>query len=780
MTENPVIEIGVRTLVEFIMRSGDLDLTTFGMINPIEGVRIHHEIQGSRPPEYTAEVSIKVQEETSFYTLVVSGRIDGIYNYPDRTIIEEIKTTKKDLAVYENQENPLHWGQVKCYAYMYAVDRGLETIDARVTYYNVDTGLQKEFTHAFTVHELKSFFSELVERYMVWAERIVQWQAERDQSIHALAFPFEVYRQGQETIIEKIQEAVNYEERCFIEAPTGIGKTMAVIYGVLKTVPENRLAMLFYLTARTTGRTAAEVTFRILREKGLQCKVLSLTAKDKVCFNPEKMCNGKECVFARGFFDRLQAGLQEALEYEELTREQVIALARKHRICPFEFSLEISLWIDCIICDYNYAFDPKVYLRRFFADEGGNYVFMVDEAHNLIDRAREMFSAELSKQSFFLLDQHIKQRLPAVSKAINTVIRNMGEIERSCEAIGNPCAEREQPEDLYPSLIEFTSAAEVWLSRNEFTSFRDILLNTYFDVKRFLWTATQYNDTYATCYSRSENNLSVKLLCLDPADHMTQALQRSKCTIFFSATLNPVSFFLESFGCDPESSTISLPSPFDCNNLCVLIAHKISTFYKYRDYTRSEIAKAVSSVISQRAGNYLVFFPSYEYMTSVYNDFSKKQKHITTIVQTSGMSEKARDDFIARFQDPGTDHLIGFAVMGGIFAESIDLLGEQLTGAIVVGVGMPGICLERELIKDYYDTKIGAGFAFAYQFPGMIKVLQAAGRVIRSESDRGILILIDTRYARQEYLQLLPEEWHIRFIKDHIEIAESLDRFWRH
>lgn len=777
--EKPVIKIGVRSLVEFIMRAGDLDLTTFGTINPLEGVRIHHEIQESRPPEYSPEITVQLQHETPFCMLLVNGRIDGVYTHPDRVIIEEIKTTKKDLASYKEQEDPLHWAQVKCYAYMYAHDHALQSIDVRLTYYHAETGVIKEFTCTYAVDDLEKYFTQLIQGYVKWVERIVKWQEARNMSITTLVFPFESYRPGQEHIIEHVQDAINHEAQLFIQAPTGIGKTMAVIYGVLKKVPEGRFSLFFYLTARTTGRTAAEATFRILRKNGLRCKVLSLTAKEKLCFNPEKMCNGKECTYARGFFDRLQGALNEALSFDDLTREKIIGVAEKHRVCPFEFSLEVSLWVDCIICDYNYAFDPKVYLRRFFAEEGGDYVFLVDEAHNLVDRAREMYSAEIHKQLLGKLDKHIQTRLPAVSRALHSVLQVMQDMERSCDTIGNPHAEREQPEDLYPSLVEFTKAAESWLSRNEFTPFREELLETYFTVKRLLWTAAQYNDAYATCYTASNNDIHIKLFCLDPADHIAHALQRSRSTVFFSATLSPFSFFIESLGCDPESNTLSLPSPFDIDNLCVLIAHKISTFYKYRDFTRREIMQSLMTVINRRIGNYLVYFPSYEYMSSIYTLFTAQYKGIATLVQTSNMSEKARDDFIDQFQESNDGHLVGFAVLGGVFAESIDLLGERLTGAIIVGVGMPGLCLERELIKEYYDMKISAGFAFAYQYPGLIKVLQAAGRVIRSESDRGILLLIDTRYARQEYMQLLPEEWRVRFVKDHIEIAESLDRFWR-
>ncbi|MBN2619925.1 ATP-dependent DNA helicase [candidate division WOR-3 bacterium] len=776
----PVLRIGVRTLVEFILRSGDLDLTTFGAIHPSEGTRIHCAIQGSRPPEYDPEVPVQSTQATPLYLLVVSGRIDGVYTYPDRVVIEEIKTTKKDLASFDAGQDPLHWAQAQCYAYMYAAEHALQSIDVRLTYHHVETGTEKEYTRTFTAQFLQDYFAQLIQRYMVWADRRMQWLITRNGSIRATVFPFDAFRPGQKQLMGDVKEIIAERGQLFLQAPTGSGKTMAVLYAVVQALPEHDLPVFFYLTARTTGRVAAEATFAILRDHGLRCKVLSLTAKEKVCFNKDRMCNGSDCAFARGFYDRLPAALEDALTHDGLTRETVIMLARKHRVCPFEFSLEISLWVDCVICDYNYAFDPKVYLKRFFAEEEGNYVFLVDEAHNLVDRSRDMFSAEINKHDLGQVAEAVGKNIPSVSRALDAILQMMTRMEEECAIAGNPHAEHEPPEELYPLLIDFTSAGEQWLNRNEFTVYREILLDTYFEVKRFLWTAEQYNDTYATCYTMTGDDLKIALLCMDPAHHMAQALTRSRSAVFFSATLHPVTFFVESLGCDPEASTLIVPSPFDSENLCVLIAHKISTFFKFREYTKPEIVKAICSMIDQRVGNYLVFFPSYEYMNAVHDNFRRQRGAIPTIMQTSSMSEMEREEFITRFKTNRNEYLVGFAVMGGAFAESIDLLGEQLTGAVIVGVGMPGICLERELIKEYYDGKIGAGYAFAYQYPGMIKVLQAAGRVIRSENDRGVLLFIDTRYARPEYLELLPKDWRIRYVAGYDAIADLVQRFWRH
>lgn len=775
----PILRIGVRTLVEFILRSGDLDLTTFGTIHPALGVRIHRALQASRPPEYRAEVPIQWEFAMPQFTLIVSGRIDGVYTYPDRVIIEEIKSTKES-AISGLFDEPMHWGQAQCYAYIYARQHGLERVEIKITYYIIETKLIRQRTRVVTIQDLEKFFTGLIDRYTVWAERCVEWRTQRDRSIHNLPFPYPSYRTGQEKIVQKVTEAIANHCQLFVQAPTGIGKTMAVLYAILRSIPEYDLSMIFYLTARTTGRVAAETSFALLREQGVHCKVLSLTAKEKVCFNNDKMCNGSECAFARGFYDRLPAALEHALTHDLLTRERIIAVARAHRVCPFELSLEVSLWADCIVCDYNYVFDPKVNLKRFFMENSGDYVFLVDEAHNLVDRSREMYSAELRRSSFLALNQQVGARLPVVMRTLRAIDDEMTNFARACDESNRPRAEREPPESIYPCLYDFTSAAEQWLGQNERTPFRQMLLDTYFDVKRFLWTAEQYNDMYATCYYAQSFDLSVKLMCLDPSRHVASALKRSSSTIFFSATLHPVDFFIETLGSAPEADTFSLPSPFDRDNLCVLIASRISTLYKYRNFTRNEIARAINAVIAQHAGNYLVFFPSYEYMNAVYDDFLKRCGRIETIVQSEGMTEIQRESFITRFKETGDRCLVGFAVMGGAFSESIDLLGEQLTGAIIVGVGMPGLSLERELIREYYENKTGTGFAFAYQYPGMIKVLQAAGRVIRSEYDRGVLLLIDTRYTREDYMALLPEQWRVRYVKNHETIVEYCRRFWHH
>jgi DNA excision repair protein ERCC-2 len=773
------LRISVRDLVDYALRCGDLDLTSFGSGHPVEAIRAHQKVQRSRPTEYTPEIPVHHRIETDNYVLEVGGRIDGLYDYADRVIIDEIKTTTKDLNQIIQTENESHWGQAKCYAYIYALQHHLEHIEVQLTYVHLEYEAQKELRRSFDRNTLQKFFDTLVAQYLQWADTIVEWLQTRNDSINALSFPFTIYRPGQNEMMEEVASAINQGSQLLIQAPTGIGKTMAVIFPSLKALAHGHVAKVFYLTARTTGKTAAETALDVLRNSGLNLKSLTLTAKEKICFNSEKLCNGDDCTFAKGYYDRINKALKDAFTHDSFTRASIISLAKKHHVCPFEFSLELSLWVDCIIGDYNYAFDPRVYLKRFFQDYDTDYMLLVDEAHNLIDRAREMFSAEVHKQPVLALRRQLKNRLPQVYHTLGKLNSLILAERKKCSEEGNPRAQRELPDDVCTVLREFTGQAEGWLKLNLSLPFRQQLLDFYFEAKRFLHTAERYDDNYATCYIHSDNDFCIKLFCIDPARHLRETLGRIRTSIFFSATLSPMHYFIESLGCDDSASTLMLPSPFDNANLCVLIAGRISALYKYREFTKVDVARAISLLIDQKRGNYIIYFPSYEYMTMVYEIFRARRPRIQTIVQSARMTEHDRETFIEKFSAVTNNHLIGFAVMGGVFAESIDLLGDRLTGAVIVGVGLPPRSLERELIKNYFDAINESGFAFAYVYPGMIKVLQAAGRVIRSETDRGVILLVDTRFTTPAYRSLLPQEWRPVLVNRFDSIGDVLKDFWR-
>ncbi|KPK73233.1 hypothetical protein AMJ87_02465 [candidate division WOR_3 bacterium SM23_60] len=773
-----MLRLSVRELIAYTLRSGDLDMTTFGLSSPIDAIHAHQAIQKSRPKDYSTEVTVRHRVETNHFVLEVSGRIDGVYIYPDRVIIDEIKTTRKDLTPLVQQEDGYHWGQAKCYAYIYAKQNNLEMIDVQLTYYHLGQNEKREVRRSFEIDELEEFFNALVSQYLEWARMIVSWTDTRNASMKKLKFPFETFRPGQEQMFANTEAIIEQRGQLLVQAPTGIGKTMAVLVPSIKAIAQGHTSQIFYLTARTTGRQAAEATLDILRERGLKLKSLSLTAKEKMCLNTDKVCNPDDCRYARGHFDRVNSALHDAFTHDSFTRDMIIHLAKRHMVCPFEFALELSLWVECVICDYNYAFDPDVYLRRFFEDGSKDYVVLVDEAHNLVDRAREMYSTELSMHQIQKLRSELKSKLRKVYGVLGKINTWMIKKRTLCEQEQKPIAEREPPLDLCSLLKRFTKLSEEWLLLNQPTPFRAQLMDMYFEARTFLRTADRYERNYATCYGYTGRDLCVKLFCIDPSRYLRETLEKFRSAIFFSGTLNPMQYFIESFGCDDTAATLTLPSPFEQDKLCVMVASRVSTLFKHRAYTQSAVANAICALVDAKKGNYLVFFPSYEYMKMIYDIFHLCRPGITTLVQSSHMSEHDREQFLRQFSKTIGNHLVGFAVMGGVFAESIDLIGERLTGAVIVGVGMPGISLERELIRSYFDEMNECGFAFAYQFPGMIKVLQAAGRVIRSETDRGAILLIDTRFVRDPYRSLLPQEWYIQDVTHDKAIGKILEGFW--
>jgi len=773
------LQIAVRELVEHVLRSGDLEHAFIGVSRAVEGIRAHQKIQRSRPDVYTPEITVSHQVETEKFILEISGRIDGVYRYPDRAVIDEIKTTVSDLERFEDQENQIHWGQAKCYAYLYALEFKLETIDIQLTYYRPDTEAFSEFLRSFTIEELEVFFLDLIDRYLRWAEAITDWCRLRDEALNRLEFPFDTYRPGQREMAVDVYRTIQQGGQLMVQAATGIGKTMAVLFPAAKALGEGLTPKIFYLTARTTGKTAAEKALIVMRKQGARIKSLTLTAKDKICFDSEKTCTPDECEFAAGYYDRIDAALSSIFAMDHFDRETVSAIALEHRVCPFEFSLELALWADCIVCDYNYAFDPRVYLRRFFGNEDNRYTFLIDEAHNLVDRSRDMFSAELWKQPFLDARRALRDDLPGVYKSLGRINSWMVKKRKACEAAGDAMAEKEDPQDLYPFLQHFLRLTEKWLALNIKTSFRESLLDLYFKANGFLRIAEQYDEKYATCSERFHKDFRIKLFCVDPSGPLNEAFRRCASAVFFSATLSPMDYFKSILGCDQGAYQRRIPSPFPPQNQRVLIMENISTRYKHREISKESVAAAISTMVKQKMGNYLIFFPSYVYMKMVSELFVSEHPNIDIICQTPESTEAERDRFLEQFSGESGKTLVGFVVMGGVFGEGIDLEGERLSGAAVVGVGLPAVSLERELIKDYFSHHQGLGFEYAYIFPGMNRVLQAAGRVIRSENDRGAILLIGERFTYSPYRHILPEEWDPGRVKHPQAIEEVLTGFWK-
>ena len=770
--------IAVRTLVEVVLRAGDLDMRFSAPGRLLDGMRAHRAIQAQRPEGYRAEVPVSIEVERPGMVLVVSGRIDGVWETEAGVVVEEIKSTSRDLAAVVQAPDPCHWGQVKAYAFLLAKTRQLSALTVRLTYTHLDSGKCVMLDESLTDQALAVFFQNLIDRYLTWALVLSRWRRVRDAAIASLDFPFATYRSGQRDMAVAVYRTIRDGGQAIVQAPTGIGKTMAALFPALKHIGKGHIERIFFLTARNTGKAAASKALAILQQQSLRLKRICLTAKDRICFCPDAACNPELCEYARGYYDRLPGAREEAFARDNWDRETVEILARTHRVCPFEFSLELSRWADCIIGDYNYAFDPRVYLRRFFDEEGGAYAFLVDEAHNLAERSREMFSAHLGKSTFLELRRAIRPDLPELYRVAGKINTWMRKAASRTAAEGGFVADRRLPEGLAPLLHEFVRLAERWLAKNQAAPYREYLLDRYFAVTGFLRVWDVFDDSYVTCHQVTGKDLLLKLFCLDPSPQLKAALQRARSTLFFSATMTPADYFQEILGCESTAIRLAIASPFPRDHFKVVIAGGVSTYFTQRQRSLNQVVALIRTCVGVKSGNYLCFFPSFAYMSMAVDRLRATPWKVRMLVQEREMDSDQRARFLDQFEGPQRDGLVGFAVMGGIFGEGIDLVGERLCGAVIVGVGLPAICPERDLIRDYFDAR-GAGFDFAYRFPGVNRVLQAAGRVIRTEQDRGVLMLIDQRFEYAGYQSLLPLHWQPAVVRSSRQLEVQLRRFWQ-
>jgi DNA excision repair protein ERCC-2 len=775
-----LIRVSVRAFVEHLLRQGDLSsVFDFGSrTSGYNGLRAHQKIQKSRPDPYHSEVPVFYRIDNESLTLNIQGRIDGVYRQNGSVVIEEIKTTRRDLDNFIAEQNPLHWAQVKTYAAIYSLENDIENIQTQLTYCQLETGEIKTFSEEISSDELNLFFLDLASQYLDWMERIEHWQSARDKAILNASFPFSSFRLGQSEMVEEVSKTIQNDGQIIIQAPTGTGKTIAALYPAVKSLALGHVEKVFYLTARSTGRVIAEKTLMELNQRGLNIKFVTITAKEKICFNPDKNCTSEECPFAKGYYNRLVEARESLFKKDEFTRETILEIAEFYEICPFEFSLDMSLWVDCVICDVNYAFDPRVYLRRFFLENSLNGTFLIDEAHNLVDRSREMFSAQIDKASFLELRQKLDNKKSEIYKLAGEINSTLLE-KKQAHGEDVYAWEQDRPEDLLPLLKNLVLSLERKVTANPQSPLNPFLLDHYFEVNWFCKVAEMYNENYVTCLEKKGRDLTVKLFCVDPSEQLSAALERANSAVLFSATITPMSYFARMLGCREDVQKRILPSPFPPENLCVLASKSVSTLYRHRSHTKHDLAKTIGSLVSAKRGNYLVFFPSYAYMDMVFPLYEQLFPHHTMRIQTQGMSEDERLMFLEYFSHENSSTLVGFAVMGGIFGEGIDLVGDRLSGAVIVGVGLPGISLERELIRVHFEDKEMPGFNYSYLYPGMNRVFQAAGRVIRSEEDRGAILLVDTRYSLPQYNSLFPSDWQVRFVQNEKQVSHILDKFWK-
>ncbi|MEH7348482.1 ATP-dependent DNA helicase [Gottfriedia acidiceleris] len=752
------IKVSVRTLVEYAHTAGSINLTFKSSVSLIEGTKAHQKIQREYGEQDVKERHISGNITLDQLVFQIEGRCDGLLFNDGQYIIEEIKSTMKDLNEITENSYPVHWAQAKVYGYFICEELQLEKITLRLTYINILTEQKISFDLLFTKDELTNYLYKMLEIYYPFAKWKYDHIETRNQTIKELNFPFPSFRKGQRKLAGAVYQTIQEGSNLFAVAPTGIGKTVSTIFPTVKSIGENSINRMFYLTSKTITRTVAEEAFKRMTDQGLCIKCTTITAKDKICFKEETMCQKDYCEFANGYYDRINDAVLDILSSEKsLTREKIEEYARKHTVCPFEYSLDLLNSSDAIICDVNYIFDPRVSLKRLFDEHKRSSVLLIDEAHNLVDRAREMYSASLFKSKFLELKNRYKNLKDELYAIINEINKRFIELRKKWKDVVTPVS-KEIDGDLLELLHTFNEIVEIKLQEMEEDENKQLLLDTYFESLNFVKIAEFFDENYVCYYELYKSEVHVKLFCLDPSKVVNDVIKRFRSTIYFSATLTPIQYFQDMLGDQSRDYTISIDSPFTREQLEVTI-DPLSTRYQDRERNLERLIDSVYKEITKRKGNYLVFYPSYQYLIQSVDLFKEKYPNIMTIVQENGMSEIEREEFLLQFDSLNEETLVGFAVLGGIFSEGIDLKGDRLNGVVVVGVGLPQICLERNILKEHFNSVGKNGYYYAYVFPGMNKVMQAGGRVIRSESDEGTLLLIDDRYKSSLYQSLLPEEW---------------------
>ncbi len=768
--------------MEFVLRHGDLT-TQPGRKQAIAamqaGGRIHRKIQKSMGVDYQEEVSLRHVFRLADYEVVLEGRADGIYERKGVVTIDEIKGTYRKVDKMEGAEL-LHLAQAKCYAYMYAFEQGIDHIGVQITYCNMDTEEIRRFYEDYEFAELENWMEELKTSFFVWSDFAYQSRLVRNETIREIQFPYE-YRKGQRKLTAAVYNAVKRDEIMFVQAPTGIGKTLSTVFPSLKSMEEKNMDKLFYLTAKTITRTAAEEAFTILRGEGLRFSTVTLTAKEKICFQEETDCNPEACPYAKGHYDRINEALYAILSQETVYNRQVIEeYAKRYEVCPYELSLDIASFADGIICDYNYVFDPKVALRRFFG-EGRilDFYYLVDEAHNLVDRARTMYSAVLYKEDFLVVRKELPEWAKKLKNACNNCNKQMLALKKETAGEGI----LPDTDKLVYSLLRFSSMAEQYLEEEQTQSEeRKRLLDLYFNVQHYLNMYDTMEDGYEIYARVEDGRFYCKLFCIDPSDQLRDCFDYARSAILFSATFLPVNYYKELLIGDKGTKAIYVPSPFDIEKRRIIIANDVTSRYSRRNASEYEkVFWYFDAMLDGRTGNYIAFFPSYEMMKQVYDLCYERGLDIKCdmISQTQSMGETDREAFLQEFSKERKKSLLAFCVLGGIFSEGIDLTGEKLIGTAIVGTGLPGVSYEQNLLKDYFDRQGADGFDYAYRFPGLNKVLQAAGRVIRTKEDEGVILLLDERLLSFDYAGLFPMEWEDRVWTNRQGAPELIASFWK-
>lgn len=762
------IKLSVREFIERILRSGDIDTGFLTNQRALQGTYLHQKIQKQYPSTFKKEVLLSMEKNYDFGTLILEGRCDGLEKIGEDYLIDEIKSTIHSEEELKTSPNQLHWAQLKCYGYMLCKKEGLESVTLQLTYITLGDETIFHFKKEYKREELEDYFNKLLANYLEIQKDLEKFYKISIESIKNLEFPFKTFRKGQREMSVAVYNMIQDRGRLLIEAPTGIGKTLATLFPGIKAIGEGLHEKIFYATGRGTQKEIAKKTHLQLMDKGLRLKSLVLTAKETICLNEEVRCNPIDCPYAKGHFDRVDKVLIKLFKEEDVFDFKTIRkYAEEGQVCPFELQLDLTHLAQLIIGDYNYLYHPRGLLESFFNDSTirKETTLLVDEAHNLVDRGRAMYSLELGKELIepvLDLDFCSSKTIERLSSLIET-ISEYSKISEVRECI---------PKKLNQEINRLIANMETYLSEKD-RELPEEFIELYFRLLDWNNLLTYYSEDSFVLYFLDES--TVKMLCLDPSKVLEEKQKGLKSAIFFSATLSPMNYHQYFLGAGKDAHQLKLGTPFNPDHLLVLHHKNIKTTYRYREENIPEISRSIETLVKSAEGNYLFFFPSYNFLNQCYDYMADWDKH--SLIQERRMSPKKRKNFLNRFYQDNPVH--GYVVMGGIFSEGIDLIGDALKGAVITTIGLPGLSKERDFIVQVLNKKGLPGFDFAYTIPGAIKIMQSAGRIIRNETDRGVLLLIDERYGREPIKSLLPSHWNIITVNNYHEIEEKIKEFWK-
>ena len=743
--------VAVRALCEFTAKAGDLDLRFTPSPTAQEGIAGHALVTARRAAGYQAEVSLSGEHGT----LLVRGRADG-YD-PDQNLLEEIKTCRGRLDSMPERHRHLHWAQLRVYGHLLCQQRGLAQVNLALVYFDIARQTETVLRETASAGALAATFASQCERFVAWAGQELAHRAARDAALDQLQFPHPEFRSGQRHLAETIFRA-NRSGRCVLaQAPTGIGKTVGSLFPVLKAAPGQQLDKVLYLAAKTPGRQLALDALETIRAgaPAMPLRVLELVARDKACEHPDKACHGDSCPLAKGFYDRLPAARSAAARLPVLDRAALRETALAHQVCPYYLGSEMARWSDVIVGDYNYYFDGGAMLYALTVANQWRVSVLVDEAHNLVARSRAMYSAELSRGA---LRAARACAPPLLKKTLDRVARSWTELDKGAAAAYQVMPAL--PDKLLASLQGAASEITEFLAENP-APLDPALQRFYFDSLHF----ARLSETFGahSLFDVSRDPAHCSTLCIRnivPAPFLKARFAAAHASALFSATLSPWHYYSDSLGLPADTAWIDVESPFSADQLEVHVVNRISTRFQHRARSVAPIAALIASQYRGAPGNYLAFFSSFDYLEQVAQAFAAQHPSIPAFSQSRRMDEAGRAAFLARFASDSCG--IGFAVLGGSFGEGIDLPGARLIGAFIATLGLPQMNPVNEQVRQRMETTFGAGYDYAYLYPGIRKVVQAAGRVIRTTGDRGVVYLIDDRFSQPEVQALLPRWWGLQ------------------